>query len=622
MSGILAPNFDAIPADMRSRAQWVCWRQEPNDKPDGKPHKVPYIPGTSYKASSTDHATWRSFDVARRAYLTGAYDGISYAVGAGDGQVFVDVDHCVDGAGSLTPRAQTLVEELGTYAEYSPGDGLHLFARGTLAGDWHRRGDVEIYWEGRFATITGHHVPGTPDAPMPVTAALEQLYAGLAPPQPVHAAKFTDWQLEHSYLSDAEVLAKAGAARNGLKFTELYAGDVFGYEGDESAADLALCGMLAYWCGNETSQMDRLFRRSGLMRPKWDTRRGAGTYGSQTLARARAATVYSPQSVKSDGRADEAAADGGTRERAGPQSVKLSDRALLRKLALLEAENTALKEQAAQKDARIAEIATRLEFAEGVLDRVEAEAPYATIERLDQRVARLEQEKREILALARDTALKPVARITGIVFKEAGRAYRQPLAMGREPEPVQEARVHVAELEKEIDLPVGTSARHIKEVVARGHFNYRIAVDTTRTETGPPRSVAFISPGDGMLRSVVSLRLVKAKTRAEKARTDRDAREAHNQARIAELEAALARTNQDGCTLCGGPLLPTGYHCPACRVEHTTHDLAAIGNMRPPALTRPGPRDLRTKLSHNMSVLTGRAPPDDAWLGEGRADAF
>ncbi len=32
--------------------------------------------------------------------------------------------------------------------------------------------------------------------------------------------------------------------------------------------------------------MDKLFRRSGLMRPKWDSKRGSETYGSKTIARA------------------------------------------------------------------------------------------------------------------------------------------------------------------------------------------------------------------------------------------------------------------------------------------------------------------------------------------------
>ncbi|MFR4804189.1 MAG: hypothetical protein ACLT98_13270 [Eggerthellaceae bacterium] len=48
--------------------------------------------------------------------------------------------------------------------------------------------------------------------------------------------------------------------------------------GDRSAADMALCSHLAFWCGRDAGRMDRIFRRSGLMRDKWDSRRGGSTY--------------------------------------------------------------------------------------------------------------------------------------------------------------------------------------------------------------------------------------------------------------------------------------------------------------------------------------------------------
>ena len=37
-----------------------------------------------------------------------------------------------------------------------------------------------------------------------------------------------------------------------------------------SEADLALCTMLAFWCGPDKVRIDRLFRQSGLMRAKWE----------------------------------------------------------------------------------------------------------------------------------------------------------------------------------------------------------------------------------------------------------------------------------------------------------------------------------------------------------------
>lgn len=54
----------------------------------------------------------------------------------------------------------------------------------------------------------------------------------------------------------------------------------------QSEADLAFCNALAVFTGGDLAQMDRLFRRSGLMREKWDRKTGGETYGEMTLKRA------------------------------------------------------------------------------------------------------------------------------------------------------------------------------------------------------------------------------------------------------------------------------------------------------------------------------------------------
>jgi putative DNA primase/helicase len=81
---------------------------------------------------------------------------------------------------------------------------------------------------------------------------------------------------------DEELLARAHAATNGAAFDRLWHGDCSGYP-SQSEADLALCGMLAAWTRGDAARVDRLFRASGLMRPKWDERRGERTYGARTI---------------------------------------------------------------------------------------------------------------------------------------------------------------------------------------------------------------------------------------------------------------------------------------------------------------------------------------------------
>jgi putative DNA primase/helicase len=83
------------------------------------------------------------------------------------------------------------------------------------------------------------------------------------------------------HLDDDTLIAKALNARNGGKFSRLWSGDIRGYP-SHSEADLALCGILAFYIGDE-AQLDRLFRRSALYRDKWDEVHGDATYGQRTM---------------------------------------------------------------------------------------------------------------------------------------------------------------------------------------------------------------------------------------------------------------------------------------------------------------------------------------------------
>ena len=74
-------------------------------------------------------------------------------------------------------------------------------------------------------------------------------------------------------------------AKNGDRFAQLLTGDLSRYDGDESAADLALCNVLAFYT-RDAAQIDRLFRQSELFRRKWESRRKDSTYGADTIAKA------------------------------------------------------------------------------------------------------------------------------------------------------------------------------------------------------------------------------------------------------------------------------------------------------------------------------------------------
>jgi DNA-binding transcriptional ArsR family regulator len=87
--------------------------------------------------------------------------------------------------------------------------------------------------------------------------------------------------------SDEQVISACRSAGNALKFEDLYdRGDVRAYHGgDDSAADLALLGILKFYTQDE-AQLERLFSSSALgQRAKWRQR---GDYRKRTIARALA----------------------------------------------------------------------------------------------------------------------------------------------------------------------------------------------------------------------------------------------------------------------------------------------------------------------------------------------
>ena len=73
-------------------------------------------------------------------------------------------------------------------------------------------------------------------------------------------------------LTDEEVIELARRARNAAKFETLWEGDTSGYP-SPSEADQALLSLLSFYTRDE-SQLDSLYRRSGLCREKWLTRPG------------------------------------------------------------------------------------------------------------------------------------------------------------------------------------------------------------------------------------------------------------------------------------------------------------------------------------------------------------
>ncbi len=275
-------NQNGLPSELTAVQQWVCWNAVPNGN---RVEKIPISPTTGGPASSTNPDTWGNFKLAMATAKAKDW-GLGFVFTKGAGIVGIDLDKCRDvETGILDSWAQDIVNRMQTYTEVSPsGRGVHLYARGTLPGGKRRKGQIEAYESARFFTVTGNHLPNTSLRVEERGKQLAEFHAEyLADPEPTTTPCLTP---EHPrvQLSDEEILSKCRSAKNSSKFDQLWRGDFSEYK-SHSEGDMALLGVLAFYT-HEPSQLDRLFRRSGLMRSKWDERHGELTYGGGSMKKA------------------------------------------------------------------------------------------------------------------------------------------------------------------------------------------------------------------------------------------------------------------------------------------------------------------------------------------------
>jgi putative DNA primase/helicase len=151
-----------LPGSLKARAHWVCWKLIWDGT---RWTKVPIDPKTGKYASSTDPSTWGTFAQAWSYYQGHRSDGImgiGFVFTKDDPYTGVDLDHCRDAeTGAIQPWALEVVQYLNSYTELSPsGTGMHIYVRGVLPPGLRKKGDVEMYEEAHYLTVTGNLVPG------------------------------------------------------------------------------------------------------------------------------------------------------------------------------------------------------------------------------------------------------------------------------------------------------------------------------------------------------------------------------------------------------------------------------------------------------------------------------
>lgn len=294
----MTPEFTHALGGIAHIPQFFIWRLTWNE------HKAKFDKHPIYHRSnpvpmdSADPANWMTYEAAcqvlqqwRAEEPQGRFT-LGWRMTQDCGYWFLDLDSVITD-GQWHPKALEWYGKLpGVMFEYSSsGKGVHLIGRGTLPA--HRKKcikgtaiDCELYTEARGIAF-GESWAAWGSADVQAPAILDVLVEAFPPGHGGEDGEQgrwdngprSDWS---GPTDDDELLAMAMRAKSvvatlGHKatFAQLWANapEIAKFYAGDSDKDGGLAMHLAFWTGCDAVRMERLMRRSALVRPKWDEHR-------------------------------------------------------------------------------------------------------------------------------------------------------------------------------------------------------------------------------------------------------------------------------------------------------------------------------------------------------------
>lgn len=258
--------------------------------------KIPINPGYSgddRNINPHDPSQWMDINTAlTKAELFGV--GIGFVFTHSDPFWFLDVDHCIDENGNYNDIAKQMMEVFdgAAFEVSSSGTGIHMFGCGTVPehAKKNKTFGIEFYDVDRFVLLTGTQASG--DIWIDWTSQIEWLVNSYFPPKVIEVGNewrdhpVDDWSgpTDDDVLIGKMLSAKGSAAQifggkasirdlwenNTEVLARVYPSYTNPGQPDGSSVDAALANHLAFWTGKDHARIDRLMRRSALVRPKWD----------------------------------------------------------------------------------------------------------------------------------------------------------------------------------------------------------------------------------------------------------------------------------------------------------------------------------------------------------------
>lgn len=294
---ILEPVMENIPEELQQIQNWVLWRAEWNEKRK-QFDKVPYQANGKDKADSTNSHTWGPFKNIKEAYLNGIGEGIGFVLSDNDPYCVIDIDG-LESVDILPALAQEITDL--SYAELSPsGTGIHVWMKYKHNNDKLKNKNTklgyEIYSSKRFITYTAESINDLSiNEGTKINAFIEKVFK-----REEQVQSFLTRRNENfgkAALSEDEIIRIAcNNPKTGERFKSFLNGGWEQFYSSQSEADMSFCNDLAFWLNCDYAIMDKIFRRSSLMRDKWDRNQNSSTYGDETLQKAIAecANTFNP----------------------------------------------------------------------------------------------------------------------------------------------------------------------------------------------------------------------------------------------------------------------------------------------------------------------------------------
>lgn len=282
--------YDKIPSELRELNQWGIYKRE-WDEGKSKWKKKPHNPFNGRLASSTNESTWSDFQTALAAIDTFKADGLAFYFKPP--YVGIDLDNIPDDLerylqGDITNNMiYVFMNATKTYSEISmSGNGIHIIGKAKIPGERRRKGDVEMYSEGRFFAITGNFFGSNNEINEIPETQMKFLYSRYLENEKVVVGNFKNTWQDGNELQVNDIINTALASSTGHRFKLFMDGGWEKNYTSQSEADMAFANDLAFWTAGDFPKMDEIFRMSSLMRSKYDQKRGKTTYGIGLLNKA------------------------------------------------------------------------------------------------------------------------------------------------------------------------------------------------------------------------------------------------------------------------------------------------------------------------------------------------